>query len=136
MRILFYSEKCDFSTKIYQYIERNNLTSHFKLYCVERCTIPQDIKMVPTIIDTDLNQVMEGKLAFDYLLNIKYFNIQTNNIEYQATIPKNPIMKEDKYACVESVGVEIIGPTDTIIQPVIEQHQKPKTNKKMLFYRK
>jgi hypothetical protein len=53
--------------------------------------------MVPTIIDTELNQPLKGKQAFEYLINIKYFNTPTNNIAYLNSI-QNPNINEDSMA--------------------------------------
>jgi hypothetical protein len=78
---------------------------------IDTNVIPKDIKIVPTIIDVNLNQIMEGKHAFEYLTNIKYFNIKTNNIELHNKIPDNPKINEDKLAqnnsMNNSIGLEL-----------------------------
>lgn len=107
MKILFYSNNCVFCKKIIIYINKNNLTNQFKLVNIDTTEIPKDIKIVPTIIDTDLNQIMEGKNAFEYLVNIKYFNIKTNNIENINNIPPNPSIKEDTLAQQINMGFEL-----------------------------
>jgi hypothetical protein len=48
---------------------------------------------------------MEGKKAFEYLINIKYFNNPTNNIENK--IPINPKIDEDKLAMKLKIGLEL-----------------------------
>jgi hypothetical protein len=50
------------------------IKSLFKLINIDKTQAPQEIDIVPTIIDTELNQPLKGKKAFEYLLNIKYFN--------------------------------------------------------------
>jgi hypothetical protein len=40
----------------------------------------------------------KGKKAFEYLLNLKYFNNPTNNIEYIKELPTNPDIPEDDKA--------------------------------------
>jgi len=117
MKILFYSDNCEFSNKIIQYIKKNNIDSLFKMINIHTNKIPQDIKIVPTIIDTDLNNIMEGKGAFEYLINIKYFNISTNNIDYINKIPENPKIIEDKLAIqnsVQNISLEITESTQTL----------------------
>ena len=80
---------------------------------------------------------MEGKHAFEYLTNIKYFNIKTNNIELHNKIPDNPKINEDTLAQSNSIGLELndmeiqkkskeLVPTEvkTPIQPVIKNTNK------------
>jgi len=107
MKILFYSNKCEYSKKILLYLEKNNIKDEFKMINVDNIKLPDDIKIVPTIIDTDLNEVMEGKKAFEYLSNIKYFNNPTNNIEYIPKLPENPKIAEDKLASEINIGLEL-----------------------------
>ena len=111
MIILFYSNKCEFSKKILTYINKNEIQNMFKMVDIDTNVIPKDIKIVPTIIDVNLNQIMEGKHAFEYLTNIKYFNIKTNNIELHNKIPDNPKINEDKLAqnnsMNNSIGLEL-----------------------------
>ena len=47
--------------------------------------IPKNITIVPTIIDTTIEAPLEGKKAFEYVINQKYFNHPTNNVEYIKT---------------------------------------------------
>jgi len=107
MKILFYSNKCEYSKKILLYLEKSNSIDQFKLICVDNQKLPSDIKIVPTIIDMNLNEVMEGKKAFEYLQNIKYFNNPTNNIENAAKLPENPKIEEDKLAPKINIGLEL-----------------------------
>jgi hypothetical protein len=137
MKILFYSNKCEFSKKILTYINKNEIQDLFKMVDIDTNVIPKDIKIVPTIIDVNLNQIMEGKNAFEYLTNIKYFNIKTNNIELHNKIPDNPKINEDTLAQSNSIGLELndmeiqkkskeLLPTEvkTPIQPVIKNTNK------------
>ena len=107
MKILFYSPKCEYSKKILLYLEKNNIKDFFKMLNIDNQKIPNDIKIVPTIIDTDLNEIMEGKKAFEYLINIKYFNNPTNNIDYISKLPDNPKIEEDKLAQRIDIGLEL-----------------------------
>ncbi len=105
MKILFYSEKCDYSKKIISYMDKNKIISNFKLINVDVLnTIPKEIDIVPTIIDDKLREPLKGKNAFEYLLNSKYFNNQTNNIELAKYIPSNPKISEDNKALSNNIN--------------------------------
>ena len=71
MKELYYSESCNICSQLIEYLEKNNISKNKK---------PREVDVIPTIIDSDLNQPQKGKQAFEYLLNIKYFNNPTNNI--------------------------------------------------------
>lgn len=98
MKVVFYSEHCDYCKKLLAYLDKYNIKSLFKLINIDKVTAPKDIDIVPTIIDTELNQPLKGKKAFEYLLNIKYFNNPTNNIDFVKDIPTNPNIPEDEKA--------------------------------------
>lgn len=105
MKIIFYSEQCNFSKKLLDYINKNNLIHQFKLINIDNIkNIPSNIDSVPTIIDTDLNQYLKSKKVFEYIVNIKYFNNPTNNIEYAKNIPNNPLIIEDNKAFNEYIS--------------------------------
>jgi hypothetical protein len=67
--------------------------------------VPKEIDIVPTIVDEQLREPLKGKNAFEYLLNSKYFNNPTNNIENKITI--NPKIDEDKLAMKLKIGLEL-----------------------------
>ncbi len=98
MKVVFYSEQCDYCKKLLAYLDKYSIKSLFKLVNIDKVTAPKDIDIVPTIIDTELNQPLKGKKAFEYLLNIKYFNNPTNNVDYVKDIPANPNIPEDEKA--------------------------------------
>jgi hypothetical protein len=99
MRILFFSKTCDFCLKLLEYIDKNNLGEFFKLICIDTTNnIPKNIHLVPTIIDTDIEAQLEGKKAFEYVINQKYFNHPTNNIDYIKNGVPKPKIEEDKKA--------------------------------------
>jgi len=98
MKVVFYSQQCEYCKKLIIYMDKYNITSLFKLIDIDKSTPPKDIDIVPTIIDSELNQPLKGKKAFEYLLNIKYFNNPTNNIEIVKEIPPNPYIPEDDKA--------------------------------------
>lgn len=97
MRILFYSESCNFCLKLLEYINKNNLEQYFKMICIDEKTakVPKHITIVPTVIDTTIESPMEGKKAFEYVINQKYFNHPTNNIEYTKNGIPIPTIEED-----------------------------------------
>jgi hypothetical protein len=98
MKIVFYSENCEYSRKLLLYLDKYNIKTIFKLVNIDVVDAPKEIDIVPTIVDTDLNQPLKGKKAFEYLLNIKYFNNPTNNIDYVKELPPNPDIPEDEKA--------------------------------------
>lgn len=109
MKELYYSENCNICLKLIEYLEKNNIINQFKLIDINKNEKPKEVDVIPTIIDSDLNQPQKGKQAFEYLLNIKYFNNPTNNIEYIKNIPPNPKIENDKLASIhKSDGLEIV----------------------------
>ena len=91
MIILFYSNQCKFSEKLLEYIKKNNLEKYFKMINIDDdIKIPDNITIVPTIIDETIEAPLEGKDAFIYVVNQKFFNHPTNNIDFwvNKTVPK------------------------------------------------
>ncbi len=108
MKVVFYSDKCEYCKKLLAYLDKYNIKNIFKLVNIDVTEAPKDIDIVPTIIDTELNQPLKGKKAFEYLLNIKYFNNPTNNIDYVKDLPPNPDIKEDDKAVKsKTINLEI-----------------------------
>lgn len=99
MRLLFYSNSCNFCLKLLEYIQTNKLEEYFKLICIDKTNnIPKNITHVPTIIDTEIEAPLEGKKAFEYVINQKYFNHPTNNVEYIKNGVPVPKIEEDSKA--------------------------------------
>lgn len=100
MIILFYSNNCQFCVKMMEYLEKNNLISNFRMLNIDTVkNIPPNITMVPTIIDPSVEAPFEGNKAFEYIVNQKYFDHPTNNIEsWQNTGVPKPTIKEDEKA--------------------------------------
>jgi len=108
MKIIFYSDKCNYCNSMMEYLNKHNIISLFKLFNIDNNNPPDGIDVVPTIIDTELIQPLKGKKAFEYLLNIKYFNNPTNNIEYVKDIPLKPeIPEDDKAFSKNMINLEI-----------------------------
>lgn len=100
MILLFYSNECKFCIKLLEYLKKNNLEKQFKMLNIDsEPNIPDNITIVPTIIDEIIEAPLEGKKAFEYVINQKYFNHPTNNINLwiNKTIPK-PVIEEDTKA--------------------------------------
>ena len=104
MIILFHSNECSFCIKLLEYINNNNLNDFFKFINIDTITvIPENITIVPTIIDPSIEAPLEGKKAFEYVVNHKYFNHPTNNINFWIkTPPPKPTIEEDKKALDKS----------------------------------
>ena len=98
MKVIFYSDKCQYCNNMMTYLDKHNIKPMFKLINIDNIDPPKEIDIVPTIVDTELIRPLTGKKAFEYLLNIKYFNNPTNNIDYIKDLPVNPIIPEDDKA--------------------------------------
>ena len=98
MKVIFYSDKCQYCNNMMLYLDKHQIKSMFKLINIDNINPPEEIDIVPTIVDTELNQSLNGKKAFEYLLNIKYFNNPTNNVDYIKDLPENPVIPEDDKA--------------------------------------
>ena len=99
MIVLFHSEQCKYCVKLVEYITVNNLKKYFKMINVDTVSrIPDNVTIVPTIIDTTIEAPLEGKHALEYLFNQKYFNHPTNNIDFWLNmgIPIPSIEEDDK----------------------------------------
>ena len=99
MIVLFYSNQCTSCQKLLEYLNTNNILDFFKMINVDNLhNIPENISVVPTIIDTVSEALFEGKKAFEYVMNQKYFNRPTNNVNYWINGLPKPTIEEDKKA--------------------------------------
>jgi hypothetical protein len=114
MRVLFYSKTCDFCMKLIEYINKNTLNEYFNMICIDDDTtkIPKNITVVPTIIDEEIEAPLEGKKAFEYVINQKYFNHPTNNTEFTKNGVPKPTIEEDKKAITSKSGSGFIFVSD------------------------
>lgn len=126
MRILFYSKSCNFCLKLLEYITKNNLIQYFKMICIDDKTakIPKNITIVPTIIDTIIEAPLEGKKAFEYVINQKYFNHPTNNIEFTKNGIAVPNINEDSKATSSKSGSGFIYVDKDIEKKYIDKEDK------------
>lgn len=129
MKILFYSDKCEFCNKIFVYLDKYNIRNLFKLVNIDNISIPKEIDIIPTIIDEELNQPLKGKKAFEYLINIKYFNNPTNNIDYIKDLPSNPEIKEDDKAVQSKLSNLELDLENSFTKQDVVVKEKPVENK-------
>ena len=135
MKVVFYSEQCDYCKKLLVYLEKYNIKPLFKLINIDKTQAPKEIDIVPTIIDTELNQPLRGKKAFEYLLNVKYFNNPTNNIEYIKELPPNPEIPEDEKAIKsETINLNLDNSNPFIIKSDSQINDLFKENESSIFY--
>lgn len=134
MILLFYSDECVLSNKLLEYINKNNLNEYFNMININKISnIPTHITIVPTIIDTTIEAPIEGKKAFEYVINQKYFNRPTNNIDYwiNNNIPK-PNIDEDNKAInrhnFNFAAIDTTLETDNIIKSEINKLETNKPN--------
>lgn len=135
MKVVFYSEHCDYCEKLLGYLEKYNIKSLFKLINIDKTRAPKEIDIVPTIIDTELNQPLKGKKAFEYLLHVKYFNNPTNNIEYLKELPPNPeIIEDEKAVTSETINLNLDNSNPFTIKTDSQINDLFKENESTIFY--
>jgi hypothetical protein len=135
MKVVFYSEHCDYCNKLLIYLEKYNIKSLFKLINIDKIQAPKEIDIVPTIIDTELNQPLKGKKAFEYLLHVKYFNNPTNNIDCVKELPMNPEIPEDEKAIKsETINLNLDNSNPFIIKIDSQINDLFKENESTIFY--
>ena len=80
---IFYSSQCMHSMKLINLIQTENLINEFNLIQLEtnRDKIPSYIQSVPTIVAPNLSKPLIGKECINWIINRKYFNQTTNNIQ-------------------------------------------------------
>ena len=96
------------------------------MICIDEKTsrIPKHITIVPTVIDITIEAPMEGKKAFEYVINKKYFNHPTNNIEYTKNGVPIPTIEEDMKAGSSKSGTSFIYVDKDIEKKFIEKEDK------------
>ena len=86
--ILFYSKCSKPCINLIKKIDEEKLTSYFKFISVDnmkKTELPSFIYNIPTIVINGLTKPLSGKDAFDWVINQKYFNNETNNINKSHT---------------------------------------------------
>lgn len=136
MKVLFYSDDCKYCKKMLLYLDKYNIKSEYKLIDINNKKIPININIdiVPTIIDTELNQPLKGKKAFEYLTNIKYFNNETNNIEIAKKIPPNPDIPIDDKANQKDINQLSLKQDNNESLLFNENKDNTKNNESLTFY--
>ncbi len=139
MIILFHSEECKFCVKLLEYINNNNLNDFFKFINIDTLeVIPEHITIVPTVIDSSIEAPLEGKKAFEYVVNHKYFNHPTNNVDFwiKTPLPK-PTIEEDKRALDKTVITFYTNLDDAnknaIVKPQLDNNIKKQV--KQVYYK-
>jgi hypothetical protein len=126
MKIIFYSNYCKLCIALLGKIKENNYESYFKMICIDNIDdLPKNITVVPTILDDDLDGYLEGDKARDYILNLKFFNNPTNNIEFTKNgPPARPIIEEDSKANASKSGSGFIYLNQETENKIIEKEEK------------
>jgi len=128
MKVLFYSNNCQYCVEIIKKINESSMKELIKMVCID--TNPFDnIKTVPTIIDSDYKEILEGKKAFDYIKNKDFFNFSTNNVLCwkEKEVP-DPKIENDKLAIDNSISInENLNEIDnnSIVESVKELVKEP-----------
>lgn len=98
MKVLFYSENCQFCKEILKKLDDSKLKDDIKIVCIDNSEFTQ-VKIVPTIIDSNYKEILEGKKAFNYLKNKDFFDFPTNNfLSWKEKEVPNPKIEKDKLA--------------------------------------
>ena len=138
MKVLFYSNKCQYSMEIIKKINESSIKDQIKLVCIDTNHF-DNIKIVPTIIDSDYKEILEGKKAFDYIKNKEFFNFSSNNVLCwkEKEVPNTKI-ENDKLALDTTIsknenlnGVENDSKLMVANDIIVEQVQEPKKNIKL-----
>ena len=105
MKVLFYSNTCQFCKELLSKLEMSKIKDNIKTICIDENNSFTQVKIVPTIIDSDYNEILEGKKAFDYLKNKDFFDFPTNNflVWKEKEVP-DPKIENDKLANENSVS--------------------------------
>lgn len=137
MIILFYSDNCKFCNKIIDYLDKNNLKKNFNLINIDTfIKIPDNITIVPTIIDPTIEAPLEGRKAFEFIINQKFFYHPTNNIDYWVnnTIPK-PVITDD-FKAIEKHNFNFSSfddkPIEIVTNPIVNEVKNVVINKQTL----
>ena len=97
-----------------------------------------DNNLLPYLIDTELNQPIKGNIVYEYLKNLKFFNISTNNIDN--IIPNNPIIDEDNKALLSNKNLSnipelLLNNNQNLNQEIIKENNINNIkNKKFKYY--
>ena len=96
MKILFYSNKCNYCLKLLNII--NQLKNNdIKLICVDNNTkIPSNLEKVPTLIIPDINEPLVGNKAFNWIELQSKTNNLTHNINFSEKVNDDDFKHSDK----------------------------------------
>jgi len=145
MKIIFFSNKCEKCTEIIKYIDSINIS--FKMINIDdkysdneysNIMSKIDNNLLPYLIDTELNQPIKGNIVYEYLKNLKFFNISTNNIDN--IIPNNPIIDEDNKALLSNKNLSnipelLLNNNQNLNQEIIKENNINNIkNKKFKYY--
>lgn len=104
MNLLFYSKKCIFSINLEDLINKEDLNDLFIKINIDNIDNRKKFQSlgldkIPTIITKTSNTPLFGKVAFEWINNLKYFHQITNNINYSHKIIDPKIISDiDKLA--------------------------------------
>lgn len=74
--LLFYSKRCNTCVNLLSIMQNDKLLDYFRLICVDNTQIPPNIKIVPTLIVSNIAKPLVAKEIFDWINQIKYINKQ------------------------------------------------------------
>jgi hypothetical protein len=88
---VFYSDKCENCIKLLNTIQKENLFDECQLISFETNAdkIPPYIQYIPAIVAQNLSKPLFGKEAIEWIINKKFFNQTTNNINKNNVVNPN-----------------------------------------------
>src|SRR5690606_31326418 len=89
--ILFYSQKCPYSQELIKLLNNENLLNMFQLFCVDNNInkIPQQIKVVPTLIVSNIPKPLPSNEAFEWVKKMRFIRNQNNSMNINNTHNNN-----------------------------------------------
>jgi len=94
---IYLSSRCKYCRDLLTKIRDNDI--NVELINIDKDPYPNEVKSVPTLIESNLLNPLIGKKVFEWVENQKYFNQKSNNINLSKNIilPKNSdLLKEQK----------------------------------------
>ena len=115
VNILFYSNKCKTCELFMTHCKNFDVLKHFKLICIDDATgkIPNSLKVVPSILVKGNSNLIEGKLAFEWLKGLvsmrKSMNQEQNNGQIALTTKDT---EDNKKSIMGFASTEMSGLSD------------------------
>lgn len=111
VNVLFFSRKCTTCQNLMKILENEQLISNFKLFCVDdnKGSIPPYIKMVPTMIVSNIPKPLVAQETFNWVQQVKFMKqkvtIQNQMIQQAMMNKMKEMMGPKEYIQQEMAGI-------------------------------